>query len=114
MTMTIAEFRKSLQETSPPHTMPTLVEALWWLAKGDWERAHSIAQDVDSRDGAGVHAHLHRAEGDAGNAAYWYRQAGKPVSQAPLEQEREEICVYLLAQEEMHADAAGKYRRKAL
>ena len=26
-----------------------------------------------------VHAHLHRVEGDLGNAAYWYRRAGKTM-----------------------------------
>src|ERR1700733_15799160 len=51
--------------------------ALWWDAKGDWERAHGIAQDVAGADGAWVHAYLHRKEGDAGNAGYWYRQAGR-------------------------------------
>jgi hypothetical protein len=89
--MTYAEFANSLQQTSPPPDLPPLVEALWWLAQGNWQRAHSIAQDIETREGAWVHAHLHRAEGDAGNAAYWYRQAGKPVCQAPLDQEREEI-----------------------
>ena len=50
--------------------------ALWWDDKGDWEKAHEIAQDVAGADGAWVHAYLHRKEGDVGNAAYWYRVAG--------------------------------------
>jgi hypothetical protein len=94
--MTLAQFHASLQQTTPAAGMPPLVEALWWLAKGDWERAHSLAQEVDTRDGAWVHAHLHRAEGDAANAAYWYRQAGKPVCHDSLEDERNAICVQLL------------------
>src|SRR5947207_3353376 len=49
--------------------------ALWWDARGDWEKAHQVAQDVAGRDGAWVHAYLHRKEGDLGNAGYWYRQA---------------------------------------
>jgi hypothetical protein len=54
--------------------------ALWCDAKGDWEKAHGIAQDVAGVDGAWVHAYLHRKDGDLGNAAYWYGQAGRPVA----------------------------------
>jgi hypothetical protein len=39
-----------------------------------------------------VHAYLHRVEGDPGNAAYWYRQAGKPAAAGPLEAEWEAIA----------------------
>jgi hypothetical protein len=94
--MTIAEFHASLQQTTPAAGMQPLVEALWWLAKGDWERAHIIAQEVDTRDGAWVHAHLHRAEGDPANAAYWYRQASKPACRESLDGERNAICAQLL------------------
>jgi hypothetical protein len=34
--------------------------ALWWDAKGEWEKAHAVAQDVAGADGACVHAYLHR------------------------------------------------------
>jgi hypothetical protein len=54
--------------------------ALWWDAKGDWEKAHGIAQDVARADGAWVHAYLHRKEGDLGNAGYWYQRAGRDVA----------------------------------
>ena len=54
--------------------------ALWWDAKGDWEKAHEVAQDVAGVDGAWVHAYLHRKEGDLGNASYWYRRAGRDVA----------------------------------
>ena len=58
--------------------------ALWWDVKGDWEKAHAVAQDVAGRDGAGVHAYLHRKEGELGNAGYWYRQAGRAVATGGL------------------------------
>jgi len=48
--------------------MPILLRALWYDARGDWHRAHTIAQDVDDAGGAWVHAYLHRKEGDLGNA----------------------------------------------
>ena len=65
-------------------------------AKGDWIAAHDCAQNQDDELGAWVHAYLHRKEGDQTNAAYWYRQAKKPVSHAPLEIEWETIVMSLL------------------
>jgi hypothetical protein len=54
--------------------------ALWWDARGDWNRAHELAQDVAGPDGAWVHAYLHRQHGDLENAGYWYRRAGRSVA----------------------------------
>jgi len=58
--------------------------ALWWDGRGDWGKAHEIAQDVAGADGAWVHAYLHRKEGDVGNAGYWYRRAGRDVARGDL------------------------------
>ena len=55
------------------------MKSLWWAKKGNWEKAHNIAQDIATNDGSRIHAYLHRVEGDLGNAAYWYRRAGKCV-----------------------------------
>lgn len=76
-----------------------MLEALWWDGHGDWARSHSIAQDVKGSDAALVHAYLHRKEGDEWNAAYWYRQARRPVSNDPLEDEWREIVADLLRRE---------------
>jgi hypothetical protein len=65
--------------------------ALWHDARGDWDAAHTVAQDVPDPDGAWVHAYLHRKEGDLGNAAYWYRRAGKPAATGSLEEEWRQI-----------------------
>ena len=49
------------------------------LALADcWAEAHAIAQE-DERDPTAcwIHAVLHKIEGDAGNARYWYRLAGQ-------------------------------------
>ena len=73
--MTLDEFR--VAETGE-FAGPLL--ALWWDGRGNWEKAHKVAQDVDDADGAWVHAYLHRKDGDLGNAAYWYRRAGRVVA----------------------------------
>ena len=71
--------------------------ALWFERQGDWERAHKTAQDLEDRDGAWVHAYLHRKEGDPMNAAYWYRRAAKPVATGEFSTEWEAIVQELLA-----------------
>ena len=41
-----------------------------------FEEAHTLAQDIATAEGSYWHAIVHRQEPDAGNAAYWFRQAG--------------------------------------
>lgn len=94
--MTPDAFRHSLRKRLPPEAIPTPLRALWWAAKGDWNRAHEIAQSEDGADAAWVHAYLHRVEGDLGNAGYWYRQAGQPVAKDSLDTEWERIVSALL------------------
>ena len=90
------EFRDSLAGNAPPPGLAELVTALWYDARGDWDRAHRIAQEVSTRNGSWVHAYLHRKEGDLGNARYWYSRAGKAESRASLDAEWEEIAAHLL------------------
>ena len=95
--MTVADLEAAVRSaTAPPATSPPLVRALWHDAMGDWEAADGVAQDVESADGAWVHAYLHRKEGDIGNAGYWYRRAGKPPATGPLEDEWRAIASALL------------------
>jgi hypothetical protein len=94
--MTVDEFQQALGQNEPPGGIPPLLQALWWERRGDWERGHAIAQDETGPDAAWVHAYLHRREGDDGNARYWYRQAGRMKSSAPLQQEWLEIVAELL------------------
>jgi hypothetical protein len=75
-----------------------LLVALWHDARGDWDAAHRVAQDVDDEDGAWVHAYLHRKEGDDGNAAYWYRRAGRSPARGTLHEEWVTIVEALLKQ----------------
>jgi hypothetical protein len=45
---------------------------------GEWDEAHAIVE-VDAADPTAcwIHAVLHKVEGDAGNARYWYARAGR-------------------------------------
>lgn len=61
------------------------------LEAGEWDRAHSIVQENASREAAWIHAHLHRIEGDKGNADYWYNRANRPQNFGTIEEERAEI-----------------------
>lgn len=45
---------------------------------GDWDGAHTIAQQYEGDAMADwLHAVLHRIEGDHDNSRYWYRRAGR-------------------------------------
>lgn len=95
--MDLKTYKDSLARDEPPSGLSPALEALWWDAKGDWDRAHERAQAEAGARGAWVHAYLHRKEGDSGNARYWYGQARRPpVEGAPLEAEWEEIARGLL------------------
>jgi len=96
--MTLAQFRETLTSTEPPPGLGAALEALWHDGRGDWDAAHRVAQDIDTPEGAWIHAYLHRKEGDPSNAAYWYRRAAKPVSSLPLDAEWEAIVTALLPQ----------------
>jgi hypothetical protein len=96
--MNIDTFRETVAKDEPPELSPAL-RALWWDAKGDWNKAHACAQeDEESAAGTWVHAYLHRKEGDLSNAGYWYRRAGRPVATASLEAEWVAIAGTLLGQ----------------
>ena len=96
--MTREEFKYTVRDTAPPGGLSPALEALWWAAKGEWDRAHVGVQDDPSREAAWVHAYLHRVEGDPDNAAYWYRTARKPTQSGPLEAEWDTIVAALLAE----------------
>ena len=50
-----------------------LMKALDAALAGDWNAAHDIVQRYDTIPAANwLHAVLHKIEGDAGNARYWY------------------------------------------
>ena len=58
-----------------------LLQAVTLLQRGDWQGAHTIVQeDEDSRPACWAHAIVHLMEGDAANARYWFRKAGRRFS----------------------------------
>lgn len=90
--MTLSEFQSS---NTPPKVSLEL-QSLWYDAKGDWEKAHTLVQDLGTKEAAWVHAYLHRKEGDISNAGYWYRRAGKEEFKGTLEQEWRLLVTTLL------------------
>ena len=95
--MTLDEFRDMLADLDPPAALPPALQAMWHDARGRWDDAHSVAQTINDRSGAWVHAYLHRKEGDDSNAAYWYRRAGEPVARDSFDEEWSRIVRALLA-----------------
>jgi hypothetical protein len=85
--VTFDEFKHSTTLSSPPAGLSSPLRALWHDGRGDWEAAHTVAQDIDGPDGAWIHAYLHRKEGDLPNAGYWYRRASRPVCKDSLGEE---------------------------
>ena len=75
--MTRSEFIASLKEDRPPRDLSQVALALWYDGKGNWQKAHQIAQDISNSDGSLIHAYLHRKEGDQSNASYWYERANR-------------------------------------
>jgi len=93
--MTIAEFRNA---NADDLDAPLL--SMWWDAQGSWEKAHEIAQEAETSEGAWVHAYLHRKEGDQSNATYWYHRAVRPIARGDIDAEWQQIVEELLARRE--------------
>jgi len=81
--MTIDEFKA----LSSPDELPRPLQALWYDARGDWDRAHEMIQASNGPAAERVHAYLHRKEGDQGNAAYWYSRVGEVKPNSSLDEE---------------------------
>jgi hypothetical protein len=61
-----------------------LIRAVDLAISGDWEGAHKIAQrDEADATSCWLHAILHKIEGDAANARYWYARAGQSFEAYP-------------------------------
>jgi hypothetical protein len=81
------QFKQTLTQKAPPEHLSAPMAALWWDAKGDWTRAHSLVDELETQQGMAVHAYLHRKEGAASNADYWYARAGRSFHRPDLQAE---------------------------
>jgi hypothetical protein len=96
--MNLEQFKTSIsEEQAPPAGLSIPLAALWWDAKGDWARAHSLVDELESVDGMAVHAYLHRKEGSASNADYWYQRSGRSFYRPTLDAERIALIEGVLA-----------------
>src|SRR4249920_2772969 len=96
MTDPIQDFALSVDRDDPPPFATPMLRAIWLGLRGDWHGAHELAQAQDDREGAWVHAWLHRIEGDLGNADYWYRRARQPSRRDDAREEGLEIARSLI------------------
>ena len=94
--MTFEDYIKSIENKEPSPELSETLTSLWWDKNGDWDLAHSIAQDIPTVQGSAVHAYLHREEGDLWNADYWYSRAGRVRPDVPLEEEWESLVKEML------------------
>ena len=95
--MTFDDFLQSVQDDHPPADLTDTLTSLWWDKKGDWDKAHFIAQNIATVQGSAVHAYLHREEGVMWNADYWYGRAGRRRPVIPLEDEWRELVDEMMA-----------------
>jgi hypothetical protein len=89
--MKVEQLRATLNLGGPPAGLAAPMAALWWDAKGDWARAHGLVDELETPEGMAVHAYLHRKEGEAWNADYWYERAGRKFYRAALDEEWEAL-----------------------
>ena len=95
--MTFDEYLASIKNARPASELSETLTSLWWDKKGDWDRAHAIAQEIPTTRGSAVHAYLHREEGVLWNADYWYARAGRLRPDIPLEEEWQQLVAEMLA-----------------
>lgn len=96
--MQFEEFRASVSREGPPSELSAPLAALWWDAKGDWTRAHGLVDELETAEGMAVHAYLHRKEGQAWNADYWYKRAGRRFHRPALDAEWKALAEGLLTE----------------
>ena len=95
--MDIINFKQSLSLEHPPAGLSPLLLALWYDAKGNWEKSHNIISEIHTVEASLIHAYLHRKEGDIWNADYWYKRAGQSRKDISLEAEWTGLLEKLIA-----------------
>ena len=98
--MTIEELEQSAQnDDTPPRYLTDEMRSLWFARAGLWDEAHDLCTRIPDPDGAWIHAHLHREEGDLSNARYWYNRARRtePGGSVSLEAEWRILVTHFLS-----------------
>ena len=67
------------------------LKALDLAREGSWDESHEIVQQYSDNLSWLINACLHRAEGNIGNAKYWYSRAGVDIPNNPLEVELNQL-----------------------
>ncbi len=94
--MNLTDYKKSLSANNPPPDVSVYLQALWYEAKDQWDKAHELIQDLPDKNASWIHAYLHRKEGDTWNADYWYNKASKKRPAISLSEEWEQLATQFL------------------
>ena len=86
------DFLQSLESGTIPEELENIhLQSLWFDAKGDWEKSHTLIQDFEDPIATRIHAYLHRKEGDLWNSDYWYGRIGMKRPDLSLKEEWQEL-----------------------
>jgi hypothetical protein len=67
--------------TSETEQERSLLRAMDHLDAGEWQKAHTIVQQLESQEAYWLHGIVHVLEGDLENARYWYGRAQRAFSE---------------------------------
>jgi hypothetical protein len=84
--------KASAEQLFPSSGAPGAALSGLWLYFSCLEQSHALAQQIHTLDGSYWHGIMHRQEPDAGNAAYWFRRAGRHPVFLPLYEEAAAIA----------------------
>jgi hypothetical protein len=59
-----------------------LLRALAHLRRNEWQKAHALVMDLQSKLAFHIHGLVHRIEGDMEPARYWYARAEVPLTRS--------------------------------
>jgi len=86
----VEQLYRMAKERDPKINRVTVYRTLKMLKAG------GLVDELETPEGMAVHAYLHRKEGSAENADYWYGRAGRGFQRATLEGEWEALVEGLL------------------
>lgn len=89
--LSVDDFFESVKKRQQPSGLTICQQALWEEGVGNWEKAHTLIQDLPDQQSALLHAYLHRVEGDNWNARYWYSHAGTTMPDIDTKEEWKEL-----------------------